>query len=216
MRSMPVDFPCCPAYEGADTPEPDTIILNSVPEVIQSTRYSCGASSLQAVLRYWGVCIEERELIDQLETSKDQGTAPEKIVQVAISYGLEASLHEQTTIDDLKKYIETRIPVIIIAQAWNGYEKEGTWVTVCPERWEEVWGDGHYMVVIGVDSRNVYFEDPTLLGTRGAIPIDEFLSRWHFSREGEIPGEQVRIYIHPAIIISGSRPAPHSDYSWIS
>lgn len=213
---MPVDFPCCPAYEGADTPEPDTIILNSVPEVIQSTRYSCGASSLQAVLRYWGVCIEERELMDLLETSKDRGTTPEKIVNVAISYGLEASLQEQTTIEDLKRSIENRIPVIIIAQAWNGYENDGIWVKIRPERWEEVWGDGHYMVVIGVDCRNVYFEDPALLGTRGVIPIDEFLSRWHFSREGETPDEQMRIYIHPAIIISGSKPASHSEYTWIS
>jgi predicted double-glycine peptidase len=216
MISMPVDFPCCPVYERADTPDPDAIILNSVPKVIQSTGYSCGASSLQAVLMYWGVCTEERELLEPLETSQDMGTAPEKIVDVAISYGLEASLLEQITTDDLKRSIENRIPVIIIAQAWNGYEKDGIWVTIRPERWEEVWNDGHYMVVIGVDSRNVYFEDPALLGTRGAIPIEEFLSRWHFSREGDNPDEQTRIYIHPAIIIAGNRPASHPDYTWIS
>ena len=34
---MVVDNPCCPANEGAEIPDPDTIILTSVPEVNQST-----------------------------------------------------------------------------------------------------------------------------------------------------------------------------------
>jgi hypothetical protein len=96
---------------------------------------------------------------------------------VASSYGLETSLSQNLTIEDLKESIVSKIPVIIVAQAWNGYEEDGNWVKVKQDRWEDVWNDGHYMIVIGIDSRNIYFEDPSLLGTRGVIPIDEFLAR---------------------------------------
>ena len=39
--------------------------------------------------------------------------------------------------------------------------------------------NGHYMVVIGIDNQNVYFEDPAILGSRGYITDQEFLDRWH-------------------------------------
>nr|WP_319537460.1 C39 family peptidase [uncultured Methanospirillum sp.] len=211
-----MNSPCCPAYEGADPPDPDAILISSVPEVIQSTRYSCGASSLQAVLRFWGFCVEERDLMTRLETSPGRGTDPEKIVSIASSYGLDAYLLQQVTTKDLTESLKQGVPVIVIAQAWNGYEENGIWVTVDPDRWDDVWNDGHYMVVIGIDSRNVYFEDPALLGTRGVIPIDEFLSRWHFRMGGEGPDDPETTYIHPGIFISGKKPAIHSDYTWIT
>jgi predicted double-glycine peptidase len=182
--SMVIGNPCCPAYERGETPDQDAIILIAVPEVNQRTQYSCGAASLQAVLKYWGFCVEDRDLMDQLHTVPNRGTDPEDIVVLASSYGLDASLSQNITIDELKESIQSKKPVIIVAQAWNGYEEDGTWVKVKPDRWEDVWNDGHYMVVIGIDSRNIYFEDPSLLGTRGVIPIDEFLTRWHYCLDG--------------------------------
>lgn len=153
--------------------------------------------------------------MSRLHTSPDQGTSPKYIVSVATSYGLEVSLSENLTIDNLKHSIEMRIPVIVVAQAWNGYEENGTWVKVTPDRWEDTWEDGHYMVVIGVDSRNVYFEDPSLLGTRGSIPIDEFLTRWHYCQGGSGPDDPKRVYTHLGIFISGNEPVPYSAFTRI-
>jgi len=34
-------------------------------------------------------------------------------------------------------------------------------------------------VVIGMDEENIYVEDPAILGSRGYIPLQEFLERWH-------------------------------------
>ncbi len=38
-------------------------ILSNVPDTRQSANYSCGATALQAVLKYWGIDIEEDKLI---------------------------------------------------------------------------------------------------------------------------------------------------------
>lgn len=212
---MPIIIPCSHVDEK-DTPEPGTIILLTVPDVRQSTRYSCGASSLQAVLNYWGVDVSESDLMELLHTSPLIGTDPEAIVSVASSFGLSASFSQNLSIDDLKKSIELKIPVIIRAQAWSGHEEKGYWVSDTPDNWEDTWKEGHYMVVIGVDSRNVFFEDPLLLGTRGIIPIDEFLTRWHDYQRKSSPEVQKRIYNRLGIFISGDKPAVYPTYTRIT
>ena len=69
--------------------------------------------------------------------------------------------------------------MIIACQAWSD-------VSPAHLPWDKDWEDGHYMVVIGLDADNIYFEDPAMLGTRGMIPRQEFLSRWH-DYEGAAP-----------------------------
>ena len=211
---MPIIIPC--SHDEDDIPEPGTIILLTVPDVRQSTRYSCGASSLQAVLNYWGIDVSESDLMELLHTSPHIGTDPEAIVSVASSFGLSASLSENLSIGDLKKSIELTIPVIIRAQAWSGHEENGHWISDTPDNWEDTWKEGHYMVVIGVDSRNVYLEDPLLLGTRGIIPIDEFLSRWHDYQRKPNPEVQKIVYNRLGIFISGDKPAIYPTYTRIS
>jgi predicted double-glycine peptidase len=51
--------------------------------------------------------------------------------------------------------------------------------------WEETWAMGHYMVVIGVDDRSVYLEDPDLIRMRPVMDRDEFVQAWH-NYEGKI------------------------------
>lgn len=212
---MPIIITC--SYVGEeDTPEPGTTILLTVPDVRQSTRYSCGASSLQAVLNYWGIDVSESDLMELLHTTPHIGTDPEDIVSVATSFGLSASLSQDLSIDDLKKSINLKIPVIIRAQAWSGHEENGYWVSEIPDNWEDTWKEGHYMVVIGVDNRNVYLEDPLLLGTRGKIPIDEFLTRWHDCQRKSLPGVQKIIYNRLGIFISGDKPAIYPTYTRIA
>ena len=41
------------------------------------------------------------------------------------------------------------------------------------------WEDGHYVVAIGYDNKNIYLMDPSTLGNYTFIPIPEFLDRWH-------------------------------------
>ncbi len=45
--------------------------------------------------------------------------------------------------------------------------------------WDDIWDAGHYMVVIGLDDRNVYLEDPFLPGSRLAMTREDFVASWH-------------------------------------
>ena len=197
-----------PGTLNATVPVPGTVILSTVPDVRQSQSYSCGAASLQAVFSYWGIDMREGVLIQELNTTEAAGTPPEAIVRVARAHGLQAQLRTNLTLEDLVQSIANRTPVIIACQAWS--DKSPANVS-----WENDWEDGHYMVVIGIDSHNVYFEDPSMLGTRGMIPRQEFLSRWH-DYEGPAPfGANSTILYHAGIFISGSGPEDYPAFTYV-
>ena len=79
-----------PAPNTATTTATIPGLLTSVPDVRQSTSYSCGAASLQAVFNYWGIDAREGTLMQELNTSYETGTLPESIVRVAQAHGLQA------------------------------------------------------------------------------------------------------------------------------
>lgn len=164
-------------------------ILDEVPDVRQPNNYSCGPTSLQAVLAYYGVDKRIDELII-LTKSSENGTPPENIVEAARQLGFQAQLKENMTLNDLESYLDQGIPVIINCQAWRESEIP----------WSEDEEDGHYMVVIGIDQKNVYLEDPKVMGSRGMIPCQEFLDRWH---DQSTRNPKIKYY-HLGIIINGS------------
>jgi hypothetical protein len=171
-------------------------IFEGVPDVRQSTTYSCGAAALQALLSCWRIDKRERDLMRALETSGVEGTSPEAIVSVAKEVGCEAYTEENIGLKEIEESLRHRIPVICAIQAWADTQSEGF-------SWDKAWEDGHYVIVIGLDSQSVCVEDPSLLETRGIIPRDEFLARWHDYR-GEPPYDPSdRPYIHLGIFVVG-------------
>ncbi len=196
---------CCFA---TPIPEQPTKLLSAVPDVRQCTDYSCGASALQAVLMYWGLEYREMSLMEMLQTTPAQGTHPDKILQVALDEGLVAQIKENLTLADLRQAIDQGIAPIILCQAWREGED-------CKKPWSEVWESGHYMVLIGYSAQYLYFEDPSLLGTRGMIPIAEFLDRWH-DYEGESPLDPSdRKYVHAAILIQGQKTNIQPAFTYV-
>jgi predicted double-glycine peptidase len=180
--------------------------LGGVPDVRQSTDYSCGAAALQAVLSYWGIDKREGELMAALKTTPRQGTHPLDIVRVVRELGLKAELREGLTLADLEGALRRGIPPIVDLQAWTvGNPSRAGFA------WADDWEDGHYVVLIGLDGQRLIFEDPSLLGTRGVIGRDEFFARWH-DYEGEPPYRPSdpgdRAYVRMAIFIEGAKPAP--------
>ena len=202
---LPVDRDApAPAATAVAPVLPDPF-LASVPDVRQSTGYTCGAAALQAVLAYWGTSEREDRLVARLHSTPEAGTHPADIVRVAGEFGLSAELREGLTLDDLETALAAGTPVIVDLQAWRSE-------TGVP--WTETWDDGHYMVLLGMDEENLYFEDPSLLGRRGFIPRDEFVDRWH-DYEGEPPLDpNDRQYVRMAIFIKAGRlPAvPQTTY----
>lgn len=167
--------------------------LLPVPDTRQSTDFSCGASAMQAVLMYWGDEYLESDLMQRLRTSPESGTDPVDMVRGARELGYAAEMREGLSLQDLERSVAEGVPVIIACQAWPDAP---------PGRdWSEVWDTGHYMVVLGTDRENVYFEDPSLLGSRGVLPREEFEARWH-DQDGD------RKYVRLGIFVRGERPSP--------
>jgi len=177
-------------------------ILCAVPDTRQSANYSCGAAALQAVLRYWGIDIEEDKLMNLLKTSPDYGTNEKDIVRVARRMGLKARFKDNVTLEDLERSIHEGIPVIVDCQSWRSSRQSN-------KSWANDWKNGHYMVVIGIDEDNVYLEDPYVLGSRGYIPRQEFEERWH-NPGGTPPSYDERQY-HLGIFIEGERPSTSGE-----
>jgi predicted double-glycine peptidase len=173
--------------------------LSTIPDVRQSTTYSCGATVLQAVLSYYGIDKRERALMDMLKTTEEAGTSPENIVRVAKELGLLADPRENVTYEDLIKAYRDGIPVICAIQAWTDAPPG-------KHSWTSDWEDGHYVIVVGADRQFVYVEDPSLLGTRGIIPKQEFVDRWH-DYTGAAPFDPSdRPYVHLGIFVTGKTP----------
>jgi predicted double-glycine peptidase len=192
------------APQAAAAPAP--FLLLGVPDVRQSTVYSCGASALQAVLQYYG--LEEREdtLIKECKTTAAMGTQPAQIMKAAKARGLTATLKEGLDLNALEAAVWEKIPVICAIQAWSDSKTPGF-------SWAKDWEDGHYVIIIGLDAKNVYVEDPSLLGSRGMIPRAEFVERWH-DYEGKPPFDKTdRAYRAMGIFITGLKPAPPTPFT---
>ncbi len=184
-----------------------TALLPGVPDTRQSTEYSCGAAALQAVLNYWGRDVGEEDLMEILNTDLDSGTYPEDILRVAREMGLNAEYRENLTLEEIEASVHQGVPVIVDCQAWRSPASGNV-------SWSDDWVDGHWMVVIGMDDENVYFEDPYILGSRGFMSRQEFEERWHNPR-GWYESDTVE-QIHLGIFIQGEnstaiRPFRHVD-----
>lgn len=168
-----------------------------VPCYRQSTGYACGATALQAVLRYWGVFDgQESKLYPLLGTTPERGTPPEGLVAGARHYGLQARQQEGTEVADLRRALAAGETVILNLQAWSD----------APDRakpWKDRWDDGHYVVLVGLDDHHVYVMDPSTSGGYAYLPLPEFLDRWH---DYSVVGGRRREYRHLALFIQGRTP----------
>jgi predicted double-glycine peptidase len=118
---------------------------------------------------FYGDQFLESELARLLKANPREGTAFSQIKRFSESRGYNVQVLKDMKLDDLKKWLDAKKPVLCLIQAW-------------PERkvdYKNDWDDGHYVVAIGYDERNVYFMDPSTLGNYTYIPVAEFLDRWH-------------------------------------
>lgn len=155
-------------------------IKTPLPSASQELHFTCGPSALRAVLMYFGYKhVSEEQLVKETGADPDMGTPPDMLISVARKYGLNAKEKENMSIEELKSFLDKRIPVIICMQAW-GDEDEKKHID-----YRDVWTEGHYAVAVGYDDRNVYFEDPAIKdGKRGALSYQDLEYRWHDQEAG--------------------------------
>jgi uncharacterized protein len=173
----------------------NTTLLN-VPFVNQPSNFTSGPTSLQAVLAYYGSNTNLDTLINMTNSNPSNGTLPGAIENTANNLGFNAVIKENMTLENLQTYVIQGIPVIVDAQAWKNNETN-------TQNWTDDQNNSHYMVVIGIDNTNVYFEDPAILGSRGYIPNQEFLDRWHDTYEDSTGNNTTNT--HLGIVITGKQ-----------
>ncbi|MDD1702306.1 MAG: C39 family peptidase [Methanoregula sp.] len=182
---------------SAETTADEGVMLVGVPDVMQAEYYSCGAAAFQAVLNYYGLIACETELRTRLNTTPGHGTYPWDIVNASQKLGFAAEWRENVTLNDVESSLKSGVPVIIDGQRFKAANST----------WNETWNTGHYMVIYGIDKNTVYLEDPAILGSRLAVPRDEFVSLWHdYECELPVPADAHRYY-QLGIFINGTVPA---------
>lgn len=63
------------------------------------------------------------------------------------------------------------------------------------------------MVVVGVDDRSVFLEDPDMLGARIVMDHDEFMQSWHDYEAEILTGPDSPRYYSVGVFIRGEAPA---------
>lgn len=158
-------------------------ILIDLPDVRQSFGYDCGPACLRSIATYYGVGTGKEDDFIQACRAKPDGAHPRDIVKAAKALGLKAEFHDHYTAGKLRNRIKEGKPVICEIQAWGNAVKYF--------RLE----DGHYVVAIGYDDDNIFFEDPSLKGVRGFLTYEEMEERW---QELEENGDQ---WFHSVIVV---------------
>jgi predicted double-glycine peptidase len=163
----------------------------SIPLAMQATDYTCGVAALQSVLGYYGENIRQDVLAEALGVNEQDGTRYLRIVEYAQSKGYAVQVNQNMTIENLKGFIDQKLPVIVLIQAWPD----------APVDWATDYDDGHYVVAVGYDQSFIYFMDPFTLGNITYIPPAEFVERWH-DKDGD-----GSVLIHFGMIISKGAPS---------
>lgn len=153
-------------------------IMVPLPDTQQNETYSCGASALMSVCRYFGLGPDyEEDFIDLLRAkgmNPEVGTHPFQLIAVLKKFKLESEPLYPGTIRRLKSHLRAGHPVLMMIQAWGEDDDTG-----CPlESYDGVWDQGHWVVAIGYDDEGVFFEDPSLEAVRGFIGYEELDERW--------------------------------------
>jgi predicted double-glycine peptidase len=139
----------------------------------------CGPASLKIVLEYFGVHKGEEELA-ALMRKTDIGSDAAGFVRAAGALGFEADVRDNSDFDDIRKWLDKRVPVIV------------DWFTRGRADYadSEV-ADGHYSVVSGLDDEYIYLQDPEIGGMR-KIGRNDFKKVWFdFAGEFITPDELI-------------------------
>lgn len=126
----------------------------------------CGPASLKIILSYYGIEKSEKELAGLCETKKNLGTNDRGIKNAAESLGFKVKIKNKSNFKDIENWLDKEIPLIV------------NWFTRGRRDYsDEAVPDGHYSVVIGLDSKHIYLQDPEI-GKIRRLKREDFMSVW--------------------------------------
>src|SRR4029079_5862004 len=116
----------------------------------------------------------------------------------AQALGFKATAKANLTLDEVAKFTAMGHPMIALAQVWLSQSKS-------KESVEDEWDSGHYIVVLGVDKDNVYFQDPYVLMSKAFMPRKLFEAHWHQVMGGDVKKDPKLMPV--GIFVRGVKPA---------
>jgi len=134
-------------------------LLNLLP-VRQSLDFTCGAACFASMFQYFkGWSPGEMHFAKELKTLETGYTAPEDIVNLARSYGLQCGIKIGARVEDLTESLASGHVVFV------------TW-------WYE--DAGHYSLVKGLGNEQIVLMDPWLERESADHPMDltQFVANW--------------------------------------
>ena len=161
-------------------------LLDVIPYEQQSKGY-CGPACLKMVLGYYGIIKEEEELAELAGCTPRHGVSGEGLLEAAQYYGLEGKIQDNSSMEDLREAVmDKKIPVIV---DWFSLMLDET----------GYYSDGHYSVVVGLDTANVYFIDPEI-GQQRSLKRRIFRRLW-FDFSGDYLQEPDDLILRRMIIL---------------
>ena len=135
----------------------------------------CGPASLKILLSYYGVDKSEQELAQLANIVPDIGIDDKSIARVAKSLGFKVQIKNESSFSDIEEWLKRGVPVIVdwFTRGRSDYSDS------------EV-ADGHYSVVIGLDDKYIYLQDPEIGAVR-KIKREDFIKVWF-----DFPGELIK------------------------
>ena len=137
-------------------------------ESFQETLHSdmCGPASLKMVLNYYGIDKSEQDIVSLTKFIPGVGINSEDICSASESFGFKTVVKNESTLNDILEWLQKKVPVIVdwFTRGRSDYSDS------------EV-ADGHYSVVVGIDEKHVYLQDPEIGGMR-KIARKDFMKVW--------------------------------------
>jgi len=142
----------------------------------------CGPAALKMVFEYYGLEKTEEELAQLCGVTPDLGTTNEDMQGVAQGLGFEAEIYKNCTFDDIQKWLDRKVPVIV------------DWFTPCRNTKDDsMMPDGHASVVVGLDAEYIYILDSEI-GRIRKIQRDDFMRVWFdFKGPRIISGDDIEL-----------------------
>lgn len=132
----------------------------------QETEGMCGPASLKMVFEYYGVKKTEAEIAKMCGTTKKLGTNAPSMERTAKELGFKVVIKQNSSFHDIQRWLNKKVPVIVdwFTRGRNDYTNEDI-------------ADGHYSVVVGLDKKYIYLQDPEL-GKIRKMRKEDFLVVW--------------------------------------
>jgi len=130
-----------------------------LPKVAQKHSYDCGAAALKSVYEYENPDDKNdiSKYIKLLGSTEKSGTDTISLEQACALLNLKVFKHVNMSLKRLEKEIDTGSPVLCLIRS-NDH--------------------GHFVIAVGTDKDNVYFEDPYKKKLNGFLKKQEFFERW--------------------------------------